>query len=200
MPPSEVFDARQMGTYLAMVELWSAPHAAAPNNVRFYYNAVTAKLEPIAYDIQAGFASTPLSARLYALGPTSWARSTWTNEVLEDPVIAKAYVEELTRIASEGYVRQMEEALTAELKQSLRREWPDVTPQWETLRERQKQLRAIIGSPALVQALGMPTAGDDQEATPGNSRRSETVQIANTFILPTEVLGIQGRRPWVDRP
>lgn len=48
---SEVFDAKILGQYLAMVDLWGAWHALAWNNWRWYYNPHTAKLEPIQSDV-----------------------------------------------------------------------------------------------------------------------------------------------------
>ncbi|QUM74851.1 CotH kinase family protein [Moritella sp. 24] len=47
---SDVFDSRKLGQYLATVDLWSAWHAFSWNNLRFYYNPHTAKLEPIQSD------------------------------------------------------------------------------------------------------------------------------------------------------
>lgn len=47
---SDVFDSRKLGQYLATVDLWSAWHALSWNNLRFYYNPHTAKLEPIQSD------------------------------------------------------------------------------------------------------------------------------------------------------
>ncbi len=48
--PSDVLDSRKWGQYLATVDLWSAWHALSWNNIRFYYNPHTAKLEPIQSD------------------------------------------------------------------------------------------------------------------------------------------------------
>ncbi len=47
---SEVFDVGLMGRYLAVIEFWGSVHAVRWNNMRFYMNPVTAKLEPIAFD------------------------------------------------------------------------------------------------------------------------------------------------------
>jgi hypothetical protein len=47
---SDVFDSRKLGQYIATVDLWSAWHAFSWNNLRFYYNPHTAKLEPIQSD------------------------------------------------------------------------------------------------------------------------------------------------------
>ena len=48
---SDVFDYEKLGQYLASIDVWSAWHALSWNNWRWYYNPVTAKLEPIQSDV-----------------------------------------------------------------------------------------------------------------------------------------------------
>lgn len=48
--PSEVFDLDLMAKFLAIQDICMAYHAFNPTNQRFYYNAITARLEPIGYD------------------------------------------------------------------------------------------------------------------------------------------------------
>lgn len=52
LPAHQVFDIRLMSRYFAIADLIDAPHAAASHNIRFYYNPITALLEPIAYDAE----------------------------------------------------------------------------------------------------------------------------------------------------
>ncbi len=47
---SEVFDADLMGRFLAVAQLWGSYHAMRWHNQRFYFNPITAKLEPIGFD------------------------------------------------------------------------------------------------------------------------------------------------------
>ena len=48
----DVFDLEQTAKFLALCEVWDSWHALWMGNMRFYYNPITAKLEPIAYDLQ----------------------------------------------------------------------------------------------------------------------------------------------------
>lgn len=50
LKPSEIFDAKLIGSYLATLDLFAYVHGLAWFNMRFYYNPVTAKLEPIVFD------------------------------------------------------------------------------------------------------------------------------------------------------
>ncbi len=47
---SQVFDVDLLGRYLAVTDMLGAAHAVAWNNMRFYFNPISARLEPIAFD------------------------------------------------------------------------------------------------------------------------------------------------------
>ena len=47
---SEVFDARQMGAFIAVADYFGSWHAIAWHNMRFYLNPITLRLEPIPFD------------------------------------------------------------------------------------------------------------------------------------------------------
>lgn len=47
---ADTFDIEQMARWWVLTNSWNACHAAEPHNRRFYFNPVTARLEPIAFD------------------------------------------------------------------------------------------------------------------------------------------------------
>lgn len=49
-PAHEVFDMELMAKYYAITDILNANHSAIWHNLRFYYNPVTRKLEPIGFD------------------------------------------------------------------------------------------------------------------------------------------------------
>ncbi|MFT4535345.1 MAG: hypothetical protein ACI9P5_002711 [Saprospiraceae bacterium] len=49
-PPSEIFDIELLANYFAISEVLCAYHGLIWHNLRFYYNPITRKLEPIGYD------------------------------------------------------------------------------------------------------------------------------------------------------
>lgn len=49
-PPSEIFDIELLAKYFAISEVLCAYHGMIWHNLRFYYNPITRKLEPIGYD------------------------------------------------------------------------------------------------------------------------------------------------------
>ena len=118
IPASEVFDAELMGRFLALVDTWSAWHAASWRNIRFYYNPVTARLEPIAYDAELrliGFHTPePMHGLLFA-----------------DSQIRNAYESTLRRLASDSEggvpVQELQE-MQDRMLPVLHRRFPLLTP------------------------------------------------------------------------
>ncbi len=51
---SEVFDVEKLSLFVALANLFGSHHGLAWHNVRMYYNPITNKLEPIAFDSDAG--------------------------------------------------------------------------------------------------------------------------------------------------
>lgn len=52
---SQVFDVSKLARYFAIADLTGARHGAAWHNIRFYYNPITALLEPIGFDSGGGY-------------------------------------------------------------------------------------------------------------------------------------------------
>lgn len=50
IPASEVFDVELLGAYLGVTEFWGVWHEIRWRNQRFYYNPLTMRLEPVAFD------------------------------------------------------------------------------------------------------------------------------------------------------
>ena len=48
-----MFDVVLMGRFLALVDVWGGGHALS-HNTRFYYNPITARLEPVGFDANIG--------------------------------------------------------------------------------------------------------------------------------------------------
>ena len=115
---SQVFDAKLTGRYLAVVRAWSAWHANLWFNIRFYYNPVTARLEPIAFD--AELMQTP-PFMMVALAKSMMA----------DTMIRREYESELLRLNDHlvqgGLLQALEDAQDRHLAQ-LHRQFPWVRP------------------------------------------------------------------------
>lgn len=91
--PRDVFDLELMARFVAIVEIWNAHHALSWHNMRFYYNPLTARLEPVGFDAH-------LSAR--PQGPGLVARTGhFIPLLLEHEVFREVFVRELARLSDE---------------------------------------------------------------------------------------------------
>ena len=183
---AEVFDLNAMGTFLALTDLWSAPHGLIWHNLRYYYNPITTYLEPIAFDSDA------LTGELDMVGLSQDA-------FYRDPYLQAAYVEALQRTGQPGYVEAVEEQLGAQyeaLRAALEPEFGSdvLTPPWDVLRRRQELVRQMLRPYQTVYAYV-------QRSSPGSAT---LIDVGNLLDLPLEIVGFNANgtllpadRDWV---
>ncbi len=122
MAPSSVFDAELMGWYIAIAEMWGSWHSFSWRNMRFYYNPITSKLEPIGYDPDIQNRSAPGKNRATGEPVTSVMREA----LLRDPVIFSAFKQAVHRLAddfNDGSLQKLLQSREAELLPALRKEY-----------------------------------------------------------------------------
>jgi CotH kinase protein len=118
--PSEVFEATAMGRFIALSEAWSAVHGLEWRNLRFYYNPVTTRLEPIAYDGKVLFGNQPAERIVDN-------RAAFTRLLLADSVIRQvhdAMLQDLASAPGEYALMDSLEVQQAFLISVLRRHYP----------------------------------------------------------------------------
>jgi hypothetical protein len=120
LPATAVFDVDQTARFIAASEIWRAPHALQWINVRFYYNPLIARLEPIAYDAE------PSNYVCCRHGLVS-LESNFGSRLLEDPDVRAAFVRELPRMARamvDGEIQRDLAEFETRLMRILHREYP----------------------------------------------------------------------------
>ncbi len=93
LQPSEVFDVEHLGRFLGVAEIWGSWHAVRWNNVRFYMNPITVRIEPVVFD-----------AAVQRRGSARWTvcqNEPWVAAVLADPAIFAVYRETIDRLSTE---------------------------------------------------------------------------------------------------
>lgn len=183
-PASEVFDVELLGRFLAISELWEARHGLIWNNMQFYYNPVTARLEPVGFD---GNPQEWVDVDLAALlGP-------WTIRALEDPEVARAYVSELKRVSDPAYLDTLRAELDDQLREyqlALFHEFPAVRELtlWSTVARKQRFIRGLLtASTTMIAWAERP----DVALTRGASDTVE-VSVRNLTAFPLAVRGLRG--------
>jgi len=120
LKPSQVFSPDALGRMIAIAEAWSAAHALDWRNIRFYYNPVTARLEPIAYDGKV---------LREALTPERIVdnRAAFTRALLADSAVKHAHTQLLHQLADSPQERALTDSLKDRQNQILgvlRRHYP----------------------------------------------------------------------------
>jgi hypothetical protein len=93
LAPSEVFDVELTGRFLAVAEMWESLHSVYWNNLRFYLNPFSLKLEPIGFD--ADIPGDPSPRALIGRNEPH------LTAMLDDPQIFAVYRDTLRRLAEE---------------------------------------------------------------------------------------------------
>jgi hypothetical protein len=145
LPPGAAFDVSLTARYLALCELYGAHHALAWNNLRFYMNPVTARLEPIAFD-----------GNVHEYGFQKVATALLSVERAVDPFVATLVADAALRARFLAEVHRLAAALTSagllpwlqareqELLAALHDEFPYVAPvRWDLLAMRAARLQQV---------------------------------------------------------
>jgi hypothetical protein len=175
LPASEVLDVDRYGRYLALVDLWGALDGLSLTQLKFYYDPVADRLEPISFGANALGSEARLSlATTYG-----------------DRHLQEAYVREATRISHPEYVDRLRADIGAEWQQvarALGRDASKIAPPWEALRQRQQQIRrSLVPVQPIFAHQVMPSSASPSAITPDTLQ----VEVANVLNLPVEIIGFE---------
>ena len=106
----QVLDHEKTAKFLALSNLWGADHGLSYADINFYYNPITARLEPIAMDAKPEFNPTPPSD-YFSQGEME---ESWVNYALKSENIAMLYTQYLNKFTSDKYLRSLYEKLGEE--------------------------------------------------------------------------------------
>ena len=119
LKPSHIFDPIIMGKFIAIADVWGATHMLRWHNFRFYYNPITALLEPIGFDADL---KTEISQSSSALDEPI------VSAIIDgDPVIKLVYmrtVEKLIQEIEKGTTKKWFQAISKKQLGILHKEFP----------------------------------------------------------------------------
>ena len=195
LPASQVFDVRLMGRFFAISDLWAACHGTNWHNLRFYYNPITARLEPVVYDA-IPFEECKLDATknfIFDVG----------NSIFNDDDVKRAYAEELYRITRPGYIENLKQKYNSQAQgftQALQVEYEPkgLDVNWQRLIDRQAFLNLWFTPPNPVKgaySISGINLGDTGPIT-------LKVELTNISALPVDVLRfeVKGKSIPMDTP
>jgi len=181
-PAAEVLDPQTMGKFLALTDLWSAPHGLIWHNLRYYYNPLTARLEPIGFDSDA---LTCPGGQCQGAGEPDEVGLP-QSAFYRDPRLQAAYVEAAWQVSQPGYVEALQAELGPQfevLRSVLELEFDPavLTAPWDLLRRRQELLRQTLNPYQTVYAYL-------QQPAPA---AVAVLQVGNLLDLPVEIVALE---------
>ena len=196
---SEAFDALRFARFLALTDVVGAAHASGWRNIRFYYNPVTEKLEPIGFDA-GGHGALPIHSLVYTI-PRMFAPNqddvylydyAWFDALFADRDFYLAYVQELDRIGSFAYLDQLMNELRPELEANLdilHTEFPGAGFSDRTLRDNVAYIRSVLEPEHAVRSHLLEI-----------DERRIKIAAGNLQFMPLELLGLELDGEVISRP
>ena len=155
---ADVFDIDVLAKYFAISDIGFAMHATAAHNIRFYYNPITSKLEPIAYDAEI-LAHEALTLKgligqdKYNSDELKFRESLENTSlyfhylIFNDPVFFSKYISYLEDFTDSYFLDSFFEKHKADLNKNqtiLHRSFPHINFKKNIFYERQKQIRKLL--------------------------------------------------------
>jgi len=180
---SEVFDIERMAKYMALSEAFQALHGLIWHNQRFYYNAITQKLEPIGFD---GFSHKPYTKYFFMGMGASNANHARTEAAIQrlflDEEFTRLYIKYLFKFTSRDYLIDFFDSIEGEAAKRLRwleSEYPDYSFKPERFVE-------------LAQIIHLQIEPYQQSLkifTQAQNDGQKQLEVSNIHHLPVEIIG-----------
>lgn len=188
---SEVFDAESFARYLAAIEVLNARSALWWANLRFYYNPITARLEPVASDVMS-------DDNQFNLGRSAFVQSMdlrLTRVALEDPNIRVPFLRELARLAKaikDGSFEAFLKPLDEEYLGLLHRELPILPPfDFKRLKKRADILLTVTNENLdYFNSFGEKGHTEVLRAHITEGQKGDTLELTNILQAPLEVISM----------
>lgn len=183
---SQAFDADRLARFLALCDVFGVRDGLVWQNLRFYFNPVLSKLEPIGFDAMPGdviYSLTPAWRREIPHHPLSRADGDFYVQLFEDLEFSVAYARHLQRLAQPRYLDELLAEVGEDMETALRvlwREFPTYRFSEEPFRINQAFVTAALSPAKVLQAY-----------VRGSTANEVLVDVGNLQILPVEVLGIR---------
>ena len=110
-PANEVFDMELMAKYYAITDIFNANHSAIWHNLRFYYNPITRKLEPIGFDGYTEDGHFRLYVKLFfgefmsSEDEDEW--SAFYKYIFRDEEFIRYYVPAMMKYSSDAFINEL---------------------------------------------------------------------------------------------
>jgi hypothetical protein len=178
---SEAFDVPLFARFIAICDLFGAHHALNTHQFRFYYNPLTARLEPIPYDHNAGHKLDRLAGTYSESDYYRWEggfQTLFLTGLFRDSSFFAAYARELKRVSQPAFLSSFWAEVDSSLQQNL--EW--LATEYPCF---QLDRSIVEGNGAYIQKMLRP-----QHGLLAFASGADSLEIANRQGLPLRVIGV----------
>jgi hypothetical protein len=152
----QAFDIPRLAKFHAIIDLVGGVHSIDWSDIKYYYNPVTSKLEPVAYESFTILGSKELSAQyMYVNLDSTQNYSEWHEMIFSNPTFFKEYMKQLERVSKPAYLDAFFAASNTALKENLaiiHKEFPYKKFDKNDYYKRQKQILRILNPPKALHA------------------------------------------------
>jgi len=175
-----LFDSKKLAKYYAITDLMQAYHGLTWHNMRFYFNPIINKLEPIGFD-GFGTVATRFGGGEFIGYHLKKERhpSRFFSYLFEDEAFFEQYIHYLQEFSEENYLKELLldlEKATKERERYLQQEFPNYRFRATKIIDRGRVLRRLM-TPKNEYSLLVRT---------GENRQ---VKVSNRHTLPLEIIG-----------
>jgi len=179
----QAFEIEKLAKFHAIIDLVGGEHSIDWSDVKYYFDPIKNKLEPVAYESFTDLSSRDLSAFYkYRIIADTKNYSDWHSMIFSDPVFFAAYMKQLERMATPTYLDHFFDSSNKELEQNLAiiyKEFPHKKFEKEAYYKRQAIITQLINPPKAIQAY-LDKVNKD----------SICVQVGAIDALPVSVISI----------
>lgn len=153
---SQAFDVNRLAKFHAIIDLVGGVHSIDWSDIKYYYNPVTSKLEPVAYESFTNLSSRDISGQYkFTELDSSSNYKDWHSMIFSDKLFFAEYVKQLERLASEKYLDEFFNDSNSELQKNLAiiyKEFPYKKIDKNDYYKRQQNILRILSPPKAVHA------------------------------------------------
>lgn len=174
VPTRDAFDINRTARYFALSDLHGNIHGNIFHNIRFYYNPISARLEPVGHDANAG---GPISTILGASTDPQYRR------FFDDPVLFERYIAELDRVTAPAYL----ETFFAELDPAIQ---SNVSIIYRDQPFYFLDRRPYFDNRETIRALLHPFSAVSAYVENASSPDGPVIEIGSSQLVPVEVTAV----------